>query len=115
MWFYLPWQPFHNYANWFVDHQILDGRTDPSYGEIAAAAQVSVSKIRYAAREGRIMFHDADHMACKLGVHPSLIWGDMYWQVLNEYVAHTEAQRVKKLQSNQARRELLARQQLVPC
>lgn len=49
---------------------LLDGR----YSPLAAA-------YRRAVRDGRLTERAADQLACHLGEHPALIWGEAWWDL----------------------------------
>lgn len=73
--------------------------------EIAAAVGATFSQVRRGHDTGHIQFHLADRWACRLGVHPSVIWGDEYWQVSEAIDVHAD---------EMLRRRQLRRQQSQP-
>ena len=62
----LPVAPFLRYAR------------HSSILELARALDVHPWVVHRAVREG-LTVHMADRWACKVGVHPTFIWGDDFW------------------------------------
>ena len=52
----------------------------------------------------QLPFFTADVIACRLGFHPSYLWGDEYWAILNMLVEEDEERRVRKLEHDKNRR-----------
>jgi hypothetical protein len=40
---------------------------------------------RWRSNGGNIPWESADKAACKLGLHPSLVWGDEWWNVKGDF------------------------------
>lgn len=59
-----------------LERQIRD--PDHSDVEFAAAIGITRDKARLYRRKG-IPFYEADALCIRLGFHPSLIWGEEYW------------------------------------
>lgn len=109
---YLSWAPFRKFCDRQVEHHAADGLLFANNNEIAAAIGAKVSSVRRAVRDGQIRFHTADLWACRLGVHPFVIWGDEWWQVSEEIDAHNE--RLRAARSDRNRLYYQKQKELVP-
>jgi hypothetical protein len=53
---------------------------DPNRIQIARILNINPSAIyRWRKPDVGLPIHIADRLACQLGFHPSLIWGDLWW------------------------------------
>lgn len=101
MWATLPWSTFHAFAlrnvRSMIEHNVAD---IASLREISACSGISEAQLRRWSQRGEIPLLAADHAAIKLGVHPSVIWGDAWWEMADRSIEHEAAVLERRRQRN---------------
>lgn len=75
----LPWGPL---AEFLPDQIVAVGGTTTTVttaAQIAGPLRIDRSQSWQWSNRGWVTVDQADRIACALGVHPSVIWGDLWW------------------------------------
>lgn len=108
----MPQAPM-NYLSWAPLYQYLDARFDPAFiqhrhlvgTDIADILGVNPAQMMRWNQSGQIPFWDADVYASRLGIHPSLIWGEEYWTLMDVMTERAEASYHNRLRGQAAYRQ----------
>jgi len=72
-----------NYADTHIRRRQQVGEDQVAAGHIGELVEVS-AKVIFQYRRRGVSYHQADRIACKLDIHPSLIWSDWWDEEVNE-------------------------------
>jgi hypothetical protein len=98
----LPYAPLESYVCWLLRR---DGFT-PTRLLIADLLKINKETVRSMRIRGQLTPYRADFLAVTLGVHPSFIWGDAWWEAceIDADVDASLAER-KRLATNARKRQ----------
>lgn len=85
----LPIDPLWRLAEVRADMTEGSATAEGSFTQVVFADMLGMSE-RSVGRwvsEGRLPWVSADEAACALGLHPSLVWGDDWWNVKGDFDA----------------------------
>jgi hypothetical protein len=81
----LPFEPLWNLARLRADEGVavgVDGFTVTRFAEMTKTTTHAATRWR---RDGTVPWFSADAAAVALGLHPSLVWGDAWWNVKGDF------------------------------
>ena len=87
--FLLEWEPLEHRT---VIELRRDG-IDPNAVQIGARLGLGRSAVHQYRRRGTVTVFNGDRLACRLGFHPSLVWGDRWWDLAVEQDDHRRSRR----------------------
>ena len=112
---YLPWAPLDEWLPTVVRPTRDGGLAGSTYRDtIAKATDVEIAetiglhpaRIYFFRKTGEITVNTADIVCSRMGVHISYVYGQLYWDYLEQRIAFDEARAEKK---NRQRRDANAR------
>lgn len=74
-----------------------------SHRELARRAGMTVRSMQKRLYEP-LTWRTADRLACALGLHPALVWGDEWWQIQEAYDAAVDQEKVRRNEYKRERR-----------